>query len=105
MALFRGRGQDLFHGMGKLAWCVPPLLGLASFAGVRALSPAAQVLPVSRPAAGLALLHAGPSDVLSAIERAKSEQEAAAAAKAETFPSDNEALKAEYLKLKQKLLS
>ena len=91
--------------MGKLAWCVPPVLGVLAFTVTKAWIPAAQVAPEPPVSAGAPLLHADPSVVASAFKRAAKEQEAAAAASARIFPEDDEALKAEFAKLRQRMLS
>jgi hypothetical protein len=88
-------------GMGKSAWCVPPVLGLLAFAATKAWTPAAQVDSATQVAAAAPLFHADPAEVASAIERAKQGQ----AASAMIFPDDDEALKAEFAKLRQRMLS
>jgi hypothetical protein len=91
--------------MGKLAWCVPPILGFLAFAAMKARTPAAEVDSETLVAAEVSLVHAAPSEVVSAVERAEHEQKAAAAASARIFPDDDEALKAEFVKFRQRLLS
>jgi hypothetical protein len=91
--------------MGKLAWGVTPVLGLLAFADMKATTPAAGVDSEKKAAAKETLIQADPAEVASAIERATLEQQAATAASAEIFPGDDEALKAEFVKLRQRMLS